>query len=270
MRFVKIFLFLSLLWGGMAVPLYAESFDHSSWDAFLKKNVSRSGEVHYQSIAKDPKPLQDYLDRLMMVPASDRETWPREEQLAFWLNAYHATLIKLIVEHYPTTSVQKIPSFWDITAFHAPVDSKNPEQYSLNDIRVKKLIGVYHDEKIHLALSLAAKDGPALMAEAFTGPRVEGQLFLLTRRFVNDPAQVGITVGQKKIRLSRIFKWYGQDFKLDFGTPEPIGKFSSADTAVLSFLMYYLEDEEKGEYLQQGKYKIEYVPFNWALNDQDA
>ena len=105
------------------------------------------------------------------------------------------------------------------------------------------------------------------MREAFTGPKVEGQLFLLTRKFVNDPVFVDVTPGRKKIRISKIFKWYGKDFKLDFGTPEPRGKFSEDDNAVLSFLAYYLEDEAKGEYLQEAKYKIEYPAFDWTLND---
>ena len=108
------------------------------------------------------------------------------------------------------------------------------------------------------------------MRDAFTGPKVEGQLFLLTRKFVNDPVYVDIQPGRKKIRISRIFKWYANDFKLDFGTPEPLGKFSTVETAVLSFLSYYLEDEDKGEYLQQANYKIEYPAFDWSLNDQNS
>jgi hypothetical protein len=245
----------------------AIAFDHSAWDAFLKKNVNEKGEVDYRSITKDPKDLNDYLASLMAVKGPEMAAWPREEALAFWLNAYHAVLIKLVVENYPETSVQRIASFWDIALFHFGKISKGQRQYSLNDIRVKNLIGVYHDEKIHLALSVAAKSGPKLMPEAFTGPKVEGQLFILTRKFVTDPAYVDITPGRKKIRISKIFKWYAKDFKLDFGTPESRGKFSETENAVLAFLAYYLEDEAKGEYLQEGKYKIEYPAFDWSLND---
>lgn len=245
----------------------ATAFDHSVWDSFLKKNVNDKGEVDYRSVAKDPKELNEYLTSLMSVPDGDMASWPREETLAFWLNAYHATLIKSVVENYPTSSVQKIASFWDIALFHFGKKDKDQQQFSLNDIRMKNLMAVYRDEKIHLALSVAAKAGPKLMTEAFTGPKVEGQLFLLARRFVTDPAYVDVTPGKKKIRISKIFKWYAKDFKLDFGTPEPRGKFSDSDNAVLSFLAYYLEDEAKGEYLQEAKFKIEYPPFDWSLND---
>ncbi|MEI7750981.1 MAG: DUF547 domain-containing protein [Candidatus Omnitrophota bacterium] len=253
--FVSFFLLLCFFPSGLHA---ATGFDYSAWDAFLKKNVNEKGEVDYQSISKDPKELNDCL-ALLLAAEPKIVSWPREEALAYWLNAYHVALIKMVVENYPVTTVQKIPSFWDIAS--------NGFKLSLNDIRASNLIGVYHDEKIHLALSVAAKDGPKLMREAFTGPKVEGQLFLLTRQFVTDPANVDITPGRKKIRISKIFKWYGNDFKLDFGNPEPRGKFSESDNAVLSFFAYYLEDEAKEEYLQDAKYKIQYPAFDWSLND---
>lgn len=246
----------------------AEGFDHSLWDSFLKKYVNEKGEVNYQAVQKDPALLNDYLAQLMtMNELLAGSEWPREESLAFWLNAYHAVLVKLVVEHYPVTSVQRIPSFWDITVLHFGKLGLNSAAYGLNDIRVKKLINVYHNEKIHLALSQASKDGPRLLQEAFLGPKVEGQLFLLTREFINNPANVDIVPGRKKIKLSKIFKWYEKDFNLDFGAPEPIGKFSVAESSVLSFLAYYLEDEAKVEYLEGARYKIQYPAFNWALND---
>jgi hypothetical protein len=246
----------------------ATAFDYSAWDAFLKKNVNEKGEINYGAVVKDPRKFNDCLAILMAANELQMRSWPREEVLAFWLNAYHATLIKLVIENYPVVSVQKIPSFWDIAAFHLGDAKTGQSQYSLNDIRTKNLMKVFRGEKIHLALSLAARGGPKLMPEAFTGPKVEGQLFLLMRQFVNDPAYVDVVPGRKKIRISRLFKWYGKDFNLDFGTPEPFGKFSAADTAVLSFLAYYLEDEAKREFLQQGNYKIEYPSFDWSLNDQ--
>lgn len=263
-KFILALFFIGVFPPGLCA---ATTFDHSAWDAFLKNNVNERGEVDYQSIAKNPKALNDCLEHLMSANPSAMALWPREEALAFWLNAYHVVLVKLVVENYPVTSVQKIPSFWDIAFFHFGERAKDQAQFSLNDIRVKNLIDVYHDEKIHLALSVAAKGGPKLMPEAFTGPKVEGQLFLLTRKFVADPDCVDIVPGRKKIRISKIFKWYGKDFRLDFGTPEPRGKFSESDNAVLSFLAYYLEDGAKEEYLQEAKYKIEYPSFDWSLND---
>ncbi|MFH0984018.1 MAG: DUF547 domain-containing protein [Candidatus Omnitrophota bacterium] len=264
----KLFLSFSFFFCVLPAGLHAATaFDYSSWDAFLKKNVNEKGEVDYRSIKNDPKELNDFIESLTQAGGSDMKAWPREEVLAFWLNAYQASMMKLIVEHYPVASVQKIPGFWDLTAFRIGKILKRQKQFSLNDIRVRCLISVYRDEKIHLALSMAAKSGPVLMAEAFTGPKVEGQLFLLTRKFVADPRCVDVVPGRKKIMLSRIFKWYADDFKLDFGTLESRGKLSAGENAVVSFLAYYLEDEAKDEYLQEAQYKIDYLPFDWELND---
>ena len=185
-----------------SLPPVAVAFDHSAWDAFLKKQVDAKGDVNYRAVAQDPKPLQDYLTSLIAVTDLEMQSWPREERLAFWLNAYHATLIKLVAEHYPVTSVQKIPSFWDISLIRFGKVSKDQKQYSLNDIRTQNLIGTFHDEKIHLALSMASRGGPRLLPEAFTGPKVEGQLFLLTRQLVNDAAFLDIVLNRKKIRIS--------------------------------------------------------------------
>jgi hypothetical protein len=269
MRFLKkIFLIALVLWIACpAVSRAAEPYDYALWDAFLKKYVNERGEVDYRSIAQDPRELELFWAKATTTSEKDILSWPREEALAFWLNVYHLTLIKHVVENYPVTSVQKVASFWDIALFHLGDQRLGQTQYSLNDIRTKKLLGTYRDEKIHLVLSLAAKGGPKLSRDAFTGPKVEGQLFLLTRQFVADPAYVDIKPGRRKIKLSKIFKWYEKDFALDFGTPELRGKFTDGQNAVLSFLVYYLEDEAKGEYLESGKYKIDYPSFDWALND---
>lgn len=282
-RLLRVFLFLFvLLEFGTHTARAADVFDHSAWDAFLKKHVNEKGDVNYTSVVNDPKLLTEYWMQIARTNAGAIELyWPREEQLAFWLNAYHASLVKLVVEHYPVSSVQKIPSFWDVTVCHLTSKMKDGTlgqrksdkkitkiiRFSLNGIRTQKLIGFFRDEKIHFALSMAARGGPKLMREAFTGPKVQGQLFLLTRQFVNDPSFVDIVPGRKYIRLSPLFQWHAKDFRLDFGTPEPLGKFSIKDTAVLSFLAYYLEDESKIDFLQEAKYKIQYPPMDWTLND---
>jgi Protein of unknown function, DUF547 len=262
--FIPIFFFLCVFPFGACA---ATALDYASWDAFLKKNVNEKGEVDYRRIKSDPKELNDFLETLTQAGGGDMKAWPREEALAFWLNAYHAAMIKLVVEHYPVTSVQRIPSFWDVTAFRIGKIKAKQTQFSLNRIRLGSLMSIYRDEKIHLALSTASRSGPAMMREAFTGPKVEGQLFLLTRKFVSDPRCVDVVPGRKKIKISRIFKWYASDFKLDFGALEPRGKLTASENSVVSFLAYYLEDETKDEYLQNAQYKIDYFPYDWTLND---
>ncbi len=262
LRFLILFLFVGCLLGQ---PLFAAGprFDHALWDAFLKKFVNDEGDVDYAAAQRDASLLNDYLKSLAAQnPLEISSEWPREEAMAFWMNAYNAGVIKIILDHYPVRSIDQIPSAWDMTVIHVGL-----EQYSLNQIRASKLIQNYRDEKIHLALSCGARSCPRLHREAFTGSNAEGRIFLAAREFLNNPGNVQIVPGKRKLYLSRLFKWYGRDFNLDFGTPEQIGKFTRDEMSILSFLIYYLEDLDKIEYLEGGKYKIAYFPFDSALND---
>ncbi|MBI3307168.1 MAG: DUF547 domain-containing protein [Candidatus Omnitrophica bacterium] len=254
------FFFFSILPYGYCLD---KSFDHSTWDQFLKKFVNENGDVDYSAVKADPALLNEYFRQLEDIDGEDfKANWPREERMAIFLNAYNAGIIRAITRVYPVPSVQSVPGVWenyDIKiAGHA---------FSLNNILVDGLIRTFRDEKIHLVLSAGAKSSPRLRAEAFTGPKVEGQLFVAVKEFVNNPKMNQITPGEKKIRISELFKWHAADFLLDFGSREIDERFTNLEMAALSFLAHYLDDEEKVTYLEERNYKIQYLPFDWNLND---
>ncbi|MBI3316539.1 MAG: DUF547 domain-containing protein [Candidatus Omnitrophica bacterium] len=237
-------------------------FDHSTWDQFLKKYVNEKGEMDFKSAKADLSLLEDYEKQLAHLPSSEEgNSWPREEMIAIYLNAYHVGVVRGILSVYPVPSIQQIPGFWE-NHFIQIVD----EYLSLDQIR-RDLIATVKDEKIHLALWTGAKSSPRLRQEAFTGPQVEGQLFLAAREFVKSPQFVQIDPAKNKIILSRIFKWYGEDFELDFATVEDQGEFTRTEFAVLSFLAHYLEEGEKINFLEEGRYKIKYNDYDWSLNE---
>lgn len=225
--------------------------------------MNEKGEVDYQAVKSDPSLLEEYLKQIAGIDFKDFQGhWPREERLALLLNAYHAAVIRAIARAYPVASVQGIAGVWENHDIQIAGRS-----YSLNSILASGLIRTFRDEKIHAGLFTGAKDSPRLSREAFTGPKAEGQLFLAAREFVNNPKANQIVPGQKKIRISSIFKWYGADYLLDFGRTGPEEKFSGTEMAVLSFLAHYLEDPGKVAYLEEKNYKIQYLPFDWSLND---
>ena len=262
-------LFFAGLWLAAGVPTAGaldKPFDHSLWDQCLKKFVNDQGEVNYAFLHMDPALLNDYLKQINNLSLKQvRENWPREERLALWLNVYHAGIFKAVEDHYPVKSIQDIPGIWDITLIHM-----GKVAFSLNQIRQHFLIEEFRDEKIHMALSCGAASCPRLSREAFTGPKVEGQLFLAAQNFVNDPDYNKIVPGQDKIWLSKIYKWYASDFKLDFGAAENDRGLSNQEYAVLSFISHYAQDLDKIQYLQEGRYKIKYLDFDWRLNQSHS
>ena len=58
----------------------------------------RNGDVYYRAIKSERAKLDGYVSQLAAVPV-DKLT--RDEQLAFWLNAYNALVLRTIADHYP-------------------------------------------------------------------------------------------------------------------------------------------------------------------------
>ncbi|MBC7654690.1 MAG: DUF547 domain-containing protein, partial [Oligoflexus sp.] len=128
------------------------SINHSAFDKLLKKNVSDNGKVDYASFVKDKAALEDYVTSLTkMNPAK----LSKNEQTAYWINAYNASVIDKVVRNYPTKSILKIDGG---KAFDATLPYKfNGESLSLNDIEKKKLMGSdLFDGRIHFAVNCAA------------------------------------------------------------------------------------------------------------------
>lgn len=261
-RFCAALALLSLFLLPQTLPAQQIPFDHSLWDQFLKTYVNEAGEVDYARVQREPETLRQYLAAAESVIAEDFSAWPREERLALLVNLFNAAVIEIATKHYPIKTLNEIPGVWDLPA--VKLGGKN---LSLNQLRQVHLVGQFRDEKIQTVLSSGAKSAPMLRREAFTGPRVEGQLYLAARDFVNDPLRNPIQPGKKHLTISRIFKWYAGDFKLDFGFRDEDDKYSVEENSVLAFLAYYLDDRAKIEYLEERRYKIKYAVFDWTLND---
>ena len=80
--------------------------NHDLWDQLLGKHVSTSGQVDYQGFKTDEDKLDQYLEKLAeSVPGEDAD---RRLQMSYWINAYNAFTIKLILKHYPVASIMDI------------------------------------------------------------------------------------------------------------------------------------------------------------------
>lgn len=237
--------------------------------------MNEKGEVNYSAAQKDPALLDAYFEKLKTVPPHSFKDWPREEKIAVLINAYNAGVIKLILAHYPPKTIMNIPGFWDqqVIEFGGGESLSSQEEktiYSLNQIENGYLRDMFRDEKILFALSKGARGSPRLRQEAYTGPHLEGQLYLATREFANDQTKNQIEVGKKKIILSRLFKWYGGDFLINWGDFPEGNRWDPQEMAVLSFFAHYLEDPKKVQFLKEETYKVKYETFDWRLNGEQS
>ena len=212
---------------------------HAQWDALLKAHVSESGAVDYRGFLNDRESLGSYLQLLgSSIPG---QNWGREAQLAYFINLYNAATVQLILEHYPVNSIRKIPRPWGRKWIRI-----GDGAYSLDHIE-HQILRPMGEPRIHFAINCASRSCPKLLQEAFTGERLELQLEEATRGFINDPSRNRIS--PRKAELSKIFKWFRQDFE-------------AGGRTLTGFLNPRLPDPLEVDV------PIEFLPYDWSLNSQ--
>ena len=181
------------------------SFDHTIWDQLLQKYVTASGKVNYQGFKGEESKLDAYLDALSaQVPTTK---WSRNEQMAYWINAYNAFTVKLILDNYPVASIMDTHGgkAWDVSWIKL-----GNKTYTLNQIEHEILRPTFKDARIHFAVNCAAKSCPPLLNKAWQAATLDQNLTKQTKRFINNPKYTTLTKGE--IKISKIFEWYAEDF----------------------------------------------------------
>ncbi len=178
---------------------------HGAFDTLLQTYVSDKGVVNYKGLKKEQAKLETYLQTLSDHIPQDSDS--RSAQMAYWINAYNAFTLHLIVKNYPVSSIIKLDDgkTWDVKRIMLA-----NKKYSLNKIENDILRPKFKDPRVHFAINCAAKSCPPLYNHAFTEDNLERVLEERTRAFVNDPAFN--TISAKSVKLSRIFEWYAADF----------------------------------------------------------
>ncbi len=186
------------------MPKKTATVDHSSWDKLLRKHVTSAGKVNYKAIKADEASLDAYLKKLSDNPIN--KEWSRNEKMAYWINAYNAYTVKLIVDNYPVKSILDLHGgkAWD----HSWI-KLGDKTYTLNDIEHKILRPQFKDPRIHFAVNCAATSCPPILNRAWTAGNLNKTLELQTKKFINDSSYNNIG---SEVAVSKIFEWYKEDF----------------------------------------------------------
>ena len=233
--------FLTLLFLIFSVGVLAgvpdAKISHENWDKLLQANVSESGDVNYEGFKSSIAKLDQYLSSLSK--ASPKSDWSRNEKLAYWINAYNAFTIKLILNNYPLTSIQEINGgkAWDLKFIEI-----EGSKYSLNQIENEIIRPQFKEPRIHFAVNCAAKSCPKLNNQAFMPSDLDRQLEKMTVEFVNNSQKNQLK--EQSISISKIFDWYKQDFTANGTLIDFLNKYSEvkiASSASVSFKDYNWE-----------------------------
>ncbi len=225
-------------------------FDHSAFDRLLRDHVDAEGLVDYAALGARAAELDAYIASLDPAPF---EELGRDERLALLINAYNAFTLRLILDHYPTESIQDIPAKerWDAVRWGVAGGV-----YSLNQIEHELVRPNFREPRIHFALVCAAVGCPPLRTEAYEGRLLEEQLAGQTRFTHDSERWVRYSPGADTLQLTSLYDWYGGDFEQVAGS-------------VLEFVARHRADLA-ADLAAGHEPGIRFLSYDWALNVQGA
>ncbi|TBN05426.1 DUF547 domain-containing protein [Hyunsoonleella flava] len=235
-KYILIIAFISTVFSAKAQDL--TTFFKKA-DAFFKANVS-NGKVAYDKIHANQAQLNEVLKiaENISVEKSDAKNYQ-----AFWINAYNLSVIKGLIDKYPTKSPLDNAGFFDKTKHN--IGGKN---ITLNDIEHKLLRGNFKEPRFHFVLVCGAVGCPPLISKAYLPNTLDAQLEAQTKKAING-SFIQVNSKKNRVQVSQIMEWYKEDFK-------------TKEMDEIDFINKYRTEK------LEGKWKLSYFPYNWTINKQ--
>jgi hypothetical protein len=241
---------------------------HAPWTTLLRKHVrlvrgGRATQLAYAGVKADGAALKVYLDSLSAVTPAAFAGWTKAERQALLINAYNAFTVELILTRYP--DLKSIKDLGNLLS--SPWKPKwialLGTQVSLDDIEHAMLRkrGDYDDPRVHFAVNCASIGCPALREKAFVAARLDAQMEEQTLRFMSDGARNRYNAQRGRLELSKIFDWYGEDFRLGHRGIASLPAFAARYADQLA------DAPAAHERIRAASVDIAFADYDWALND---
>lgn len=242
---------------------------HRPLDEILDVYV-RDGLVYYRALKADRGRFDRYVESLAGTSADTVKSWTPDRQLAFWINAYNAFVLRTVIDHYPIrgkapeyppNSIRQIPGAFERRAHRA-----GGRTLTLDALE-RDVIAPFGDPRALLALGRGANGGGRLKSEAYTSERLDSQLATMAEELVTRRELVFVDVNNGVLSVSPIFSWREDAFtKLADRAPAVFQTRSPLERAVL-FLIDPLLVPGESDFLRRNTFRMAFHTFDWSLND---
>ena len=250
----------------------SETFSHALLDTVLGTYVNTFGLVDYPALREKPELLEKYND---LGSAYSPDSHPHlfssnNSQLAYWINAYNAAVLRTVIDHYPISGVGDVaplglaiilPDRSGFFYFQKLIfGGQAINLYNLEHQVIRKR---FSDPRMHFALNCASIGCPRLPIRAFSSENLSAELDRETRKFINEPRNFYVDHEAQVLYLSSIFVWYKSDFTNWYSNT-----FSEESPNLLNYLRLYLAPNLLKTAAQADHYEIRATKYDWSLNDQ--
>src|SRR5688572_8697482 len=242
---------------------------HRPLDEILDIYV-RDGLVYYRALQLERGRFDRYVQSLADTGADTIKNWEPERQLAFWINAYNAFVLRTVIDHYPirgkakeypANSIRQIPG-----AFERRTHRAGGRTLTLDALE-RDVIAPFGDPRALFALGRGANGGGRLKSEAFTSARLDAQLTTMTEELVTRRELVFVDIPNGVLSVNPIFSWREDTFaKLADQAKAVYDSRSPLERAVLAIIDPLLVPNES-EFLRKNTFRMAFHDFDWTLND---
>lgn len=243
---------------------------HRPFDEILDLYV-RDGLVYYLALRNERPKFDRYVQSLGGVSAATLQSWSRERQLAYWINAYNAFVLRTVIDNYPirgksadypAISIRQIPGAFERRTFQA-----GGRAVTLDQIE-KDIIPTFNDARAQLALGRGAIGSPRLKSEAFTADRLDAQLETMQSELVTRRELVFVDIANERLSVNPIFSWRADTFAKTLANraPDTYASRSPLERAVLALIDPLLVPSETA-FLRKNTFTMAFHDFDWRLND---
>lgn len=226
----------------------AQTVDHSRFARIVAAHAD-GWSVDYPALRRDPA-LAAYRQVLAEV---DPRRLGRAEQLAFWINAYDASVLSIVAERWPVRSVLEIDGVF--TALRFPVGRARMTLDEIEHGKVRR----FGDPRVHFALSCGSVGCPPLAV--YSGPGLAAELSANSRRYLADERR-GARADGSRLLLTSVVKWFAGDFAPLGGSGRRAGLLAASvrPKRVLPAVRPFLPDE------LVNLRRVGFIDYDWSVN----
>ena len=251
-----------------------ETFSHDQFETLLQRYVNSVGDVDYDSWLASPESVQELDSYLAAVTAFSPESAPERfptqaDELAYWIYAYNAYVIRSILTNWPVDSVTDlkapIEAVKGLGFFYRNRYVFGGDTLSLLAVENDKIRKRHRDPRIHFVLNCGSESCPVLRPELPVGDELESLLQDAATDFIRDTRNVAIDDVGKVVALSAIFKMYEKDFVNDLRA-----KGLPASRGVIDYIASIAGEPLRSQLETTVDYEIIYDDFDWSVNVVNA
>jgi hypothetical protein len=253
------------------------TYFHGKCADILKNYVDEQGMVDYQTLRRKRLDIIALLDEFDNLDPKVYNSWPEEDKIAFWLNAYNIQMLKIITDNYPISSsriLRLYPGWGPNSILHIKGIWKDykflvmDEEFTLAEVEKRFFRKEFNDPRIFFAISRASLSSPPLRNEPYYGYKLNEQLEDQTRKFLSSPLAFRIDKENQSVYLSSLFQSssYGKEFVEKFEIDRKFKEQDRTTRAVLNFIINYVSRDDVS-FLEVGNYSVKFIKYDWTIND---